>query len=233
MNYYKYNTIYNYMLSDWATNYPVFNNVRVFLTNSGSYDTFTPTNLCYISEKENTKYFLNSTKGINGVTYNEFVMNDKKLRNTELVTDADVTGEDTSDVCYEQIFNTPARRLASKCPFIDSYKGKARREAIAQGEDKLSDEEATKAAFAWKTEFDEDEYNKLSIPTTQLNQSTVCFKSDVSTVSAKEKFLANGALIANKIGDNLFPIYYVDFETPSYYNQYVFDWNENGVFRAK
>ena len=233
MEYYKYKTIYNYLMSDWTKKYPVFNDVKVYLTNTSDASVFEPSNKYFISAKDFTDYFLNNTKGIKNIAQNDFVMNNNTLKNTELVTDADTSGDVAATGSYEEMFNTPAYKNGQKCPFIAAYKGRARNEARINGEGELTDAEALKNAFSWKSNFDEDEYYRLSIPLTPLNQNTVCFNADNCTVSAKEKFIAKGALVANRIGDNLFPIYFMEFKNPSYYNQYVFNWNPNGVFQVK
>lgn len=233
MKYYKYNSIYNYMMSSFTKDYPPFNDVRLYLTNVDTPTTFKPKNKVAITMTDYGKYFLNAGKSIKGIKSQEGVMNNNALHNVSIITDADPTGDFPAEGSYEKILGEPAWKNGQKCPFIQSYKGRARNEATMNGEGKLSDIEAIKRSFAWDSSFNEDEYRRYSIPLTPVNQDTTCLVADNAVVSAREKFLAKGVLIANRIDDYLFPIGFMYWENPSYYNQYVFNWNPNGVFQVK
>lgn len=234
MKYHTYRTIYNYLLSDWTKEFEPFQDVRLYLTNTDDASTFEPKNRYYISYSANSAHFLNTeTDTLAGIKNQADVKNENKLKNKELFGDSDTTGDMEPTGSYEQMLKEPASAHADKCPFIKSYKGRARNEARVNGEGEITDKEATRRCFPWKSVFDEDEYDKFSIPMTSLNQSTTCLTADQLTVSAKEKFKADGALLTVKLDDNLFPIEFITWDTPGYYNQYIFDWNPNGVFRVK
>lgn len=233
MKYHKYRSIYNYMMSDFPILYGPFSEVKLYLTDTDNANTFNPANKLSISMNDFSGHFINATSGIEGLKSQEGVLNQNTLYNTQLVTDADPTGDLPVTTSYEAIFDEPAWKNGQKCPFIQSYKGRARNEATMNGESRLSDIEAIKRSFAWKNSFDEDEYRKYSIPLTPVNQNTTCLNADNVIVSAREKFVAKGALLTVKVADNLFPISFMSWDNPSYYNQYTFNWNPNGVFQVK
>lgn len=233
LNYHKYNTFYNYLVSDWTKKFEPYEEVKLFLTNTDDPTEFVPDNLYYISYSANSAKFINAEGNISGIHNTEDTRCDSVLLNQQLYSDDDQTGDGAVLGTYEQMMDIPASANAYKCPFLYSYKGRARNEALMNGEERLSDEEATRRCFAWKDRFDEDEYDKFSIPMTELNQPTVCLNADKVVVSAKEKFEAKGALLAVKIEDNLFPIDFMYWSKSDFYNQYVFDWSPNGIIKVK
>lgn len=232
MKYRHYNTFFNYLVSDLSNGDP-YKEVKLYLTNTDDPSLFRPSNNLYVTMEDCDKYFINAGTDISGLKSQEGVLNQNTLLSKSVTTDDDPLGDAGPDNYYESMLNEPAWMNGQKCPFIQSYKGRARNEALINGEPRLSDIEAIKRSFAWKQEYDEGEYRKYSIPLTPLNKDTVCMGAENVTVSAREKFAANGALLAAKQADKLFPIGFVAFENPSYYNQYVFNWNPNGIFRVK
>lgn len=234
INYHKYSTFYNYLVSDWTKKFEPYQEVKLFLTDTNDATVFEPKNKYFISYSANSSHFINAVAdNIPSLRKQENIHCENTLLNKEIFCDSDATGDYEPAGSYEQMFDEPASAHASECPFIDSYKTKARNEALATGSGEISDEEATKRCFPWKSQFDEDEYYKFSIPLTDLNQSTVCLTASDITVSAMEKFEAKGALLTVKVGDNLFPIDFMYWTNPDYFNQYVFDWNPNGIIRVK
>lgn len=221
------------MMSEWTKKYPPFSEVKLYLTNTNDPAVFKPDNQINLYYPDYQKYFLNAGKTIKGLKTQDGVMNENTLLSKAIITDADPTGDAPQEGCYEQIFNTPAYKNGHKCPFIQGYKGRARQEAKINGEKAINDDEAIKRSFAWETHFDESEYKKYSIPTTPLVQNTTCLTANNLVVSAKEKFSVSGALLTVKISQYLFPISFIYWDNPSYYNQYVFNWNTNGIFQVK
>lgn len=233
MIYKTYETFFTYLISDDSKS-KAYETTKLYLTNS-KYDAFKPDTGGHSLEFQNvSSNFLNINNEIKFINQSANIMNDNSFRNLEVISNDNE--EIPSDMTYEELFNIPCSEKAYKSPFMGAYINKAKLENEVNDIDVSANADEKyylEKTFGFKNYFDQEEYDKYSVPVTPLNGATTCITADDVIVSARDKFAARGALLTVQKDLVLYPIGYIDFENESYYNQYIFNWSTRGIISIK
>lgn len=230
MNYSVYKTFFTYLLSNDSKS-KTYESTKLYLTNA-NYNTFIPERGDYSLYYQNvSSRFLNINNEIKSVNQSANIMNTNSLKNIDIISN---NNEDIpSDITYEELLNTPCLSKAHKSPFMGAYINQAKIENEFNVYSNVEEEDLLKSSFGFKNHFDQEEYDKYSVPVTPLNGDTTCITADGVIVSARDKFAARGALLTVQKDLLLYPIGYIDFTNESYYNQYIFNWTNKGLISIK
>lgn len=236
MKYNEYTSFIDYLISEDSKSNP-YTQTKVYLTQTSDYKLFKPAKGSYsIDYSEVSANFINNRLGpegdfyIKGISTSAEQMNNYILDNAKTISQADEMMP--TEMTYEELFNIPAVNKYKDSPLLNTFVEKTRLEEEIVNEkepDELSDSQMLQNSFGFANSFSQDEYDRYGIPTTPLNGDVASLTADNVVVSAKEKFLARGALLTVQKNTTLYPIGFVNFEDESYYNKYVFNWTPRGI----
>lgn len=208
MKYRSYPQFVDYLFSEEGkTN--TYDDLHAYLTTSGSFSDFEPTD-------DFPGVSLESVSG-RFVSDSKFTYPSSRMDARPWVCDSNGLYNET-DKTYEEVFNVPAKTNLSKSTYIDAFVKKALYNAELNDQSSQSSDpaEALSGYLPFKTSFDETEYDMYHVPLTFLNGDSPGVRADTITYSGSSLSVADGCLIGvQKQHDGvetIYPIGFIDFE---------------------
>jgi hypothetical protein len=234
MRYTAYDTFIDYLFSNDSKSL-TYNDLQVFLTSAGTSAVFQPRDRDdgSITMSEIRRYLIPS---------GSFTYPAARVDWRPAVSDSNAMDSET-DKTYEEVLNIPASaNLDRASKYVDSFVQKAEWNAMLHGfeRDQYSSEaELLGTEIPFSSAFKEEEYDSYGIPMTFLNGDSPSVTADQVTMSGDRITMASGCLIAvqkSRRSDGaecLFPLGFIDFESPIPSTRYEVKFDPQGFLQLK
>lgn len=205
-----------------------YDDLHAYLTTSGDYDTFKPSDdFPGIGLDSVSSLFVSDSK---------FTYPSSRMDARPWVCDSNGLYNET-DKTYEEVFNIPMKENLSKSTYIDSFVKKANYNAELNKNVEPSDDpvEALRGYLPFKRNFDEAEYDMYHVPLTFLNGDAPGVRAENITYSGSSLSVANGCLLGvqkqHEGVETIYPIGFIDFESLMPCTKYEVKFDPQGFFQ--